>query len=412
MPRRERSKEELNELLARYLADCENRDYDNIPEEFDDLLENNIEDVIGAVGKMANYINRSDDTITPKTRAKFYKSAPNFSRVGNAVMGNNTEKLKQVLAEGDSVNGNGAVTPLVFALLNGAVESCEILLQHKARADISWIPMQGKGAIKKMDLPYDDVLKLACTIPEIPRSEKIVSLLLKYKKYSQEHLKDAFFICVEHQNVPAAESLIQSKKLSPDFKDYRENPIISLMGTISDLQTSRGMIRMLVDNGANVNALDRRGNTAVSGISQMANDDDQSLRVILDTGRFTLIDQANISKATALHFAAVNGNHRCVTALLEHGANTELKDSLGNTAWVLANGVNAKKCQLALEKHLRIGFACFYPECETKKEDKPTFKRCARCKQITYCCATCQKAHWPTHKLTCKPPKMVWPTGN
>lgn len=28
--------------------------------------------------------------------------------------------------------------------------------------------------------------------------------------------------------------------------------------------------------------------------------------------------------------------------------------------------------------------------------------RCSRCNVTTYCNSTCQKAHWPTHKSTCK----------
>ena len=29
--------------------------------------------------------------------------------------------------------------------------------------------------------------------------------------------------------------------------------------------------------------------------------------------------------------------------------------------------------------------------------------RCGRCKQVSYCSADCQKAHWKLHKKTCKP---------
>jgi len=31
-----------------------------------------------------------------------------------------------------------------------------------------------------------------------------------------------------------------------------------------------------------------------------------------------------------------------------------------------------------------------------------TLSRCGRCKQVTYCSAGCQKAHWPQHKKTCQ----------
>jgi hypothetical protein len=28
--------------------------------------------------------------------------------------------------------------------------------------------------------------------------------------------------------------------------------------------------------------------------------------------------------------------------------------------------------------------------------------RCGKCKKVHYCSATCQKAHWPEHKLLCR----------
>lgn len=34
-------------------------------------------------------------------------------------------------------------------------------------------------------------------------------------------------------------------------------------------------------------------------------------------------------------------------------------------------------------------------------------RRCERCKNIFYCNVTCQKAHWPAHKLVCKSPVQV-----
>ena len=32
---------------------------------------------------------------------------------------------------------------------------------------------------------------------------------------------------------------------------------------------------------------------------------------------------------------------------------------------------------------------------------------CSRCKRASYCDATCQKAHWKQHKVTCKPADAV-----
>lgn len=46
-----------------------------------------------------------------------------------------------------------------------------------------------------------------------------------------------------------------------------------------------------------------------------------------------------------------------------------------------------------------------YKLCSDKIDNPPqtTFKKCSRCKKVYYCSKECQKRHWPTHKLSCKP---------
>ena len=392
------------EMLAKLFSMMgEERDYNNLPEDVLDFTEANAGALMGMAGQLASFMNANSDSLTPGMLSQL---TPSFSRIGNAATANDPQSLEKFLKEGDNPNGNGGATPLLVSLLNGAVEACEILLKHNARADITWIKTP---EAPKIEVPFECVMRLSCTVPEIPRSAEILSLLLKYKKYSQDDLKEAFFICMEYDNINAARALITSKKLSANFRDERNNPILTLCSTIRNRTTSREFIRILVENGADVNALDRHGNTVVSGIAGFDHDEVESLRIILESGKFNLIDKSNVSKSTALHFAAVNGNHRCVASLLKHRANPELKDSLGNTPWVLAEAAGAKKAQHAIEKHLEIGKSCFYPECKSKKGEDFKYKRCARCKYITYCCATCQRAHWPTHKLTCRPPQMVMP---
>lgn len=42
-----------------------------------------------------------------------------------------------------------------------------------------------------------------------------------------------------------------------------------------------------------------------------------------------------------------------------------------------------------------------------KGEEEVTLQRCSTCKEHNYCSTACQRADWPTHKLTCKKP-VVW----
>ena len=34
-----------------------------------------------------------------------------------------------------------------------------------------------------------------------------------------------------------------------------------------------------------------------------------------------------------------------------------------------------------------------------------TLSRCGKCRQVCYCSAGCQKAHWKLHKKSCKEPE-------
>lgn len=44
----------------------------------------------------------------------------------------------------------------------------------------------------------------------------------------------------------------------------------------------------------------------------------------------------------------------------------------------------------------------WFPMCSVCKEEVTALKRCARCRAVEYCGATCQVQDWPTHKKVCK----------
>jgi len=40
--------------------------------------------------------------------------------------------------------------------------------------------------------------------------------------------------------------------------------------------------------------------------------------------------------------------------------------------------------------------------CDKKEKSVKEFKKCTRCNSVYYCSKACQKANWPSHKITCK----------
>ncbi|CAI7856482.1 unnamed protein product [Closterium sp. NIES-53] len=44
---------------------------------------------------------------------------------------------------------------------------------------------------------------------------------------------------------------------------------------------------------------------------------------------------------------------------------------------------------------------CGAAGCERVEGDGVKFKNCSGCGKVAYCSRECQKAHWPSHKLTC-----------
>ena len=44
---------------------------------------------------------------------------------------------------------------------------------------------------------------------------------------------------------------------------------------------------------------------------------------------------------------------------------------------------------------------CGYHYCSKSQYSYNKWKKCSRCKNIRYCSKTCQKKHWPEHKVIC-----------
>lgn len=89
------------------------------------------------------------------------------------------------------------------------------------------------------------------------------------------------------------------------------------------------MVQLLLDQGADVNAKNRGGSTALQDAA--LGGDPETVALLLDRGAH--IDERNTEfEATALMIAASLGRSSALAVLLQRGANPTLRDRLGRSA--------------------------------------------------------------------------------
>jgi hypothetical protein len=200
---------------------------------------------------------------------------------------------------------------------------------------------------------------------------------------------------------------------------------------------------MLIDNGANKDATEKRGFTALMILATVDNHFD-CVRLLIDCGAD--MDAKSDHGLTALMIAATKENTTCARLLMDGGANADVKDGQGKTALMVAadngrtdcarllliGGANkdtkdksgltaldwarrkgkhdvvrliesyaeAKSDEMALvdlKRHARfMGRACH--NCFNTKAN---MLKCSLCLTAHYCTKECQKTNWPLHKAAC-----------
>jgi hypothetical protein len=104
------------------------------------------------------------------------------------------------------------------------------------------------------------------------------------------------------------------------------------------LATSNGnkeIVQTLLDNGANVNAKNNSGMTALMDACASTTGMKEIVRALLDKGAD--VNAKDNGGQTALMFASSTGNKEIVRALLDKGADVNAKSNDGNTAMTFAS---------------------------------------------------------------------------
>ena len=114
---------------------------------------------------------------------------------------------------------------------------------------------------------------------------------------------------------------------------YRSTPLI-----YSGIYDHVGVVRVLLEGGADVRDTDAEGYTALHNAASHGNLN--VCRLLLDRG--AKVGSLNHLKQTPLHSAARKGHLSVVKLLVERGADVSIKCKSGKTARDLA-GINGKK---------------------------------------------------------------------
>ncbi|GIL77258.1 hypothetical protein Vretifemale_6746 [Volvox reticuliferus] len=159
------------------------------------------------------------------------------------------------------------------------------------------------------------------------------------------------------------------------------------------------VLRRLIEAGARVNARDAIGYTALHHAT--------AHNPVLDLAEILLEAGADVNVqdrfgVTPLMCAVMVAEPRSVRLLLKHGAKTDIKDNDGCDALGLSvlNMEIQSMLYKAHDSNRRPGAQRQCANCGKEGAKKS----CGGCGgAINYCSRECQMAHWPTHKLQCRP---------
>ena len=137
-------------------------------------------------------------------------------------------------------------------------------------------------------------------------------------------------------------------------------------------------LKMLLDNGANINVVTHNAETPLHLVMQSFIDEESKLDMLKEPCKHQL-NYFDVTGRTCFHWALINKPSDIVHKLIKHGANSHLKTKDGETALHLAMQSSFdvdNKCQLLLEEAMcmdiineqnKEGFTCLHLACRNAK---------------------------------------------
>ena len=239
------------------------------------------------------------------------------------------------------------ISPLMVACTNGHVEIAKLLLKKGAIVNKNALMKAAEGGnVKVVNLllancntaaiDMETALTLACEQGSI----EVVEALLPKTEFKETegtlsgipklvsgwnylHTFSPVFIAVQNRHIKLVKWLLR--------RGYKV-PLGALFQAIS--QQNHNMVKILLQNGANVNVTGKGGWTALMQASFLG--DSAIVSTLLSNERKPEVDHMDEMKLTALKIAAQHKHAEVARLLLTAGAKVDLKGYNGQTALMLA----------------------------------------------------------------------------
>lgn len=296
---------------------------------------------------------------------QYFQSHGGFP-IGVAVKNSDKEMVSFLIEKGANVNYADQEYPLVMAVKNGDKDIISVLIDNGANVNSFTKPLdfakdeetitllRSHGAItqKEQDeadidfvnaVSYHDAERVKQLIPRISDIDIIPAHGYDKPNMPKDVFKLVYFLY--NRNTDKVE----------EYKQGNVTPLI-YAAACDDIET----VKLLVENGANVNARTSDGLTALMyAVMVMVSDVEREHTVelidfLIDKGaniNEKSYDSYNLIAITALMFATMNGNIEAVAALIRNGADVNAKASNGSTALSLAEYRGHTEIAVLLKKN-------------------------------------------------------------
>lgn len=227
-----------------------------------------------------------------------------------------TEAVKFLVDHGAAVNvnRNDGRTPLIVVADNQNAGSVSLLIQHGA--DVNAVSANGESAL---------------TMAASQLDLNVVKLLL-------DHGARVNGYADSNGQTPLLAAIAATPRLTP--ASFKEADEITTKDKVA-LGSAIIIVRLLLDHGAEMNAADRNGQTALTLSIEQRNL--LVVRALLDAGADPNVIDKAFGNSSALVLAVKDRQVAIAEMLLKKGAKVDTRDQLGKSALDYANEYGPKK---------------------------------------------------------------------